>query len=486
MEKKYIILVMFLALVLVFSGCQKTPTSARATNPEDCLGDQACIDCVTQPHYCSGDYIKAYSYSNGLCGGDVIWQYCPDGCSLGVCIGDVSKDCLEANPLNICKAEGVTPYGDYKIDTSLICADYMPVCWTPISLSVCDKLEEMGYIDCIEKQEGVCSGDDLYYCTEGNVYTAIQYGTRYYFCTLSSSPVKATFTTCPNGCINGECAQQVCLPNAQWCEGNILKACSSDGKTIKTIQTCTGSQVCEERSIYSAICRIPDNKFCLNNNFECISCSNINGYSTLEECRGAIVYYCLSKDKSYCTKREGSCLLGELYYKGTDLEAVRLSCERQVCGKEGNECCTDDACDSGLICKEKVGYTSSDGSPYMICVKEGREDICSSECSKEAYLAFDDNVIVPNYICIWKCQLKAYFMPLFIGISIISALIIFLITFAIMRSKFRKKKDAVLHWIVSLIFSIAFGLALFFYFWMFVIGLILYIAIMVMILIIKK
>lgn len=183
-------------------------------------------------------------------------------------------------------------------------------------MSKCEVLTSNGgYTNCVEHSGGVCSEDDRYYCSSGNLISAkvTSTGEDAYFCYLSGSYVNPSFSTCPNGCSNGACQSQVCTPNAEWCEGDLVKSCSSDGLSIITQDTCNNNnEVCQELS------------------------------STNAQCVGATTYYCKGQVNCFTSSSNtGSCY--------TTLQACEQSfCGDNVCaGSETVNSCSQDCSDSG-------------------------------------------------------------------------------------------------------------------------------------------
>lgn len=204
----------------------------------------------------------------------------------------------------------------------------------------CDVLSKVYHQseECVELSGGLCSGDDLYYCTDDNVLR-LQYPSYYeYFCYLNGNfSNDYSITPCANGCRNGQCKEQVCFPNAEFCDDNTVKLCSSDGMSLSIVDVCDDDESCYEQTYTEASCRPNQIYYCTNNNIDCYwSTSYLKDkcYDSLEECMGSRVVYCLNKDKTKCIKRSGECKPGELTYRGSQLEDVKATCEGQI----GSDC----------------------------------------------------------------------------------------------------------------------------------------------------
>ena len=164
------------------------------------------------------------------------------------------------------------------------------------NLDACSIIESGGiYTNCQKISGGVCSADDRYYCADGYVYTATTPTTAggtatSYLCMLNGQVQGASFMTCPNGCANGVCKQQICSPNFQWCDRINVMQCSSNGMTKSTIDTCASNEVCEEKTSTSAICVFTETFYCKNNDNSCYTWGGtgnkpVHCYSTLSACQ---------------------------------------------------------------------------------------------------------------------------------------------------------------------------------------------------------
>lgn len=238
----------------IYSGKTTPCETSVARNTES----QAVRDCTDEQQQCdSHDYVGCHNgdkYWYDSCGGiEEIRQSCGGhGCSNGVCIQS-TVECVSDNECS----------GD-------------DLCHLPQNrcVSPCELLQLSGvYTNCVSVDGGLCSADDLYYCTVGNLIRAFDPSISdfAYFCSISGTFVNPTFTTCPNGCSNGMCENRVCLPDATWCDSNVIKTCSSNGMTISTVQTCGG--VCVEDP--APHCESGENWYCVNSNNQCFF-SDIN------------------------------------------------------------------------------------------------------------------------------------------------------------------------------------------------------------------
>lgn len=432
--KKYLIsLTLILILSLFIAGCDKESTEASGFTKcthlcQDCIFYESGRSCAVDKQYCNQDGTEWYR-SDLDCFRD------------GETIGEI---CIDQDAY-------------YKYD------DPMNGGYTGTDYS------------CMETIVMNCE-------LSGTTEDALQYCDLY--CEFTDE--NPNFKICNGGCnSNFQCAGEIqgCenpygLEGYQFCINNNVMECQNNQWVL--LKECTTSVCVEETYFYS---RCGTNVwYCLNNNFNCITTSNYDPdkcSTTKEGCESKIKYYCLSTDRKSCTQRLGGCLDGELYYKGNDLDNVKIQCESQICGQKNNRCCAYDECDDGLVCMQHPSDTEADGSPLMLCLEENTENICKSICEDEAWLKVGNKVIIPNQMCIWKCELKEFFKPMLIGASILLGIIIMLITVATMRKYYRKKKDIWIHWTFGIILGLAFGLFLYFYILLLLIILAIYIIIII-------
>lgn len=102
-------------------------------------------------------------------------------------------------------------------------------------------------------------------------------------------------------------------------------------------------------------------------------------------------------------------------------------------------------------------------------------------CADNAWLSLGGKVLVPNYMCIWSCQLAQYFIWLKIGLTVVAGLITMLTSLYFLRSKFPKKKDQTMVWVITLLLTGIMAALFYFYFIIWVIAFILYLIIMIVI-----
>jgi len=66
-------------------------------------------------------------------------------------------------------------------------------------------------------------------------------------------------------CEDGKCKGYVCTPDDIWCDGQVYKVCSEDGKSLKHEEDCGGmGKYCSVSGCIDTVCE-PDSKFCVDN-----------------------------------------------------------------------------------------------------------------------------------------------------------------------------------------------------------------------------
>jgi len=193
------------------------------------------------------------------------------------------------------------------------------------------------YDSCTFYNRPVCVDDNSgsYSCQSG-VTVAEDGGVYFYYCALN---VQADFVTCPSGetcdsstgyCEGGEL---ICNPYYEWCEGDEVWKCSSDGLSESLIGTCQSGYHCEQLDGDSADCMPDVVYYCVSsNNIDCYTSSidQSNCYDTQTECINNREVWCLTDDKLNCVQRSGDCLSGELSYRGTDSATVESVCRSNI------------------------------------------------------------------------------------------------------------------------------------------------------------
>ena len=252
---------------------------------------------------------------------------------------DEQNGCLFDSPLYVCNPLNVNPSDSvttFIVDDSLDCPDSNDVCWIPqISQSVCDRLNKN---NCRQVSGGICTADDLFLCTSGFTYVAENsYGNDELYCVINGQIENPSFTTCSNGCKNGECEQQICIPQGESCDGNKVKECSSDGKNFNTIDTCVSGEKCVEVSFSKAECQqeVITYKLQCSGSYNCIR-SDTGTYTNVEQCQTdmAIKNDEINKQGIVCEDNtnpcgDGKCTSGESY------DNCRIDCKDKIIDIDG-------------------------------------------------------------------------------------------------------------------------------------------------------
>jgi len=212
-------------------------------------------------------------------------------------------DCLDANPLNICKTASYDGTPERMLDNTLSCPSLIPYCWVPAPSqpnTPCDIIlsESSLRSNCRQVDGGICSGDDRYYCNDGYAYAYDYLGVTYLLCVLDGKVINPSFTTCPNGCKNGECEAQLCLPNQKFCSGQKVMKCSSDGKTISVEDTCDNTEYCVEEGAFVGCKQITTHYgiTCAGTTGVC-NINSLGEFVDLSKCQLAASSYCSDDPK---------------------------------------------------------------------------------------------------------------------------------------------------------------------------------------------
>src|SRR3990167_3076504 len=214
--------------------------------------------------------------------------------------------------------------------TSLSCKDFA-------STTGCPSLYKYEpTVDQCVKNTGLQSLGQLCFPDKKSLCKDAFWNDGYFYCDIDN------VVSCPNGCLNGLCQGTVPIPDCSegstQCGLTIKNEPSADpykctgGKLVQT-DTCTNDEYCTfdfgDAKCFSGW------KYCLNDNRECIKCSSNfpNTYDTSEQCRSNVPFWCLSTDKTSCTRRLGGCVYGEMPSSGSTEATVKASCENDICGK---------------------------------------------------------------------------------------------------------------------------------------------------------
>ena len=289
--------------------------------------------------------------------------------------------------------------------------------------SACDLINSFpSYSNCQKVSGGVCSGDDKYYCANGYVYTATTSvptnsgATVIYLCELNGVVGGASVINCANGCSNGECQTQICSPNQQWCDGNQVKQCTSDGKTISLKSTCSNTQVCQTNTGSSASCVFTSSLYCRTSTGDTTSptCYLWSGdgpqpdkcFATQPLCETVYNYRCQDTHKIYSVSNTGAltqlgtCSAGMVCgsngiakeRQSTSDNALTLEylqgidgalCTNVTAGGAGTWGPTPNAYACGQVFQQTNSVSGSQRSTIGIACAEGTCDTVSGECVVE-------------------------------------------------------------------------------------------------------
>jgi len=153
-----------------------------------------------------------------------------------------------------------------------------------------------------------------YYCEYAESYSVV-------YCENKCNPVTGLCNEGWRQCSEGfmECG----LDNQPY--DNIIYKCI--GGVWQQQENCNDFD-CYEYNYNYAFCDIAL-YYCVNNNYNCVKCSDSTGYETLEECKANLVYFCkVYQDQfsGYCVERLGGCFAGEGEMQCSDLELCREIC----------------------------------------------------------------------------------------------------------------------------------------------------------------
>jgi hypothetical protein len=329
------------------------------------------------------------------------WDECLDNACIGPAPCDSSKDCAddevcwkEEGICVICVEDADCDEG-YRCtaehvceeilfcDSDKDCKDYDKVCDKDIGECV-DCLSDL---DCAATQfcmEASCLPDlcdqdaEGPVCLDGDVITCSENGS-----------VVIVVEPCLEGtyCLDGACAEWLCVPDASGCDGDVAFVCNGEGSGYASEEVCEGEDIsCVAGDCVEVVCE-PGETVCLNPQ-AMVTCDDEGATFEVTECGdgaycddevGACLDWVCTPDTTWCEGNTvmGCDAIGSQASKAADCSDAELTCVGGECIDCVPDCtdleCGDDGCGGSCgLCED--GFA---------CVWDGQcyENPCNDECT---------------------------------------------------------------------------------------------------------
>ena len=217
---------------------------------------------------------------------------------------------------------------------------------------------------CEDGQVGCIDGRTRYICTDG----------------------ERTLVGCgeSEGCIAGECVEQVCEPNSRRCEEETVIVCDAAGVSESTIrcelipecEEAAGGCACQSGECVPRECT-PNAQTCDGDNV--VRCAaDGSGYSTIETCDGAT--QCVAGECVAQECEDGNQCVGDTLVVCNDGVSDSFDCqaEESYCSEDGGAHC------EAWVCEPGSGGCAADGNTRLVCNLRG-SDFTESRCPAGEY-----------------------------------------------------------------------------------------------------